>query len=437
MSKYAEAKSQPDWMDVTARQIRGTIKATIIYSGIRHQNKDQVLYPLHKKIDEFVEEIEDAVLAQQFKAELYQYAEDLWQKTIQAVGNLTPFQFAQALTAKTYISDEQAKASFNLGETATRVATFVAESNGALAYGNATSMQTYNVEVQKRVKEFMQDLSYMSKYTDSAPNARNIAEMTLRYEKTQADLQELKGKGTKLVYIPPHANCSARCQKWQGRIYSLDGTTGEIDGRKYVPLETATEVYWHSKRTGKDYPNGLFSYNCRHKAEPYHRGQNIETIPDDVIERTREIEEQQRKIEREYREMRSDELNLRAVAKATGNNEILKQAQALRKRSIQLRKNYVKFSEKNGMVYYPERLKVVDGEYSAPVMPSSTTPQAQAQTLTSAPQPAIIEKAMKLDAQSMFAGTDYASAKNFKEAQKIIDRINEMSDEAIAKVLRL
>lgn len=90
---------------------------------------------------------------------------------------------------------------------------------------------------------------------------RNLSEMEVRYHDHLDNIDELKASGARLVVCSSHADCSDRCAPWQGRIYSLDGTSGVVDGHRYVPLETATDV-WYTTKAGRRYKNGLLGFNC-------------------------------------------------------------------------------------------------------------------------------------------------------------------------------
>lgn len=88
---------------------------------------------------------------------------------------------------------------------------------------------------------------------------------------------DFKSNGVKLVIASAHADCSGRCSKWQGKVYSLDGSYGTTeDGREYQPLENATDVYYTTK-AGRTYKNGLLGFNCRHKLHEFN-GQQPQTI---------------------------------------------------------------------------------------------------------------------------------------------------------------
>lgn len=98
---------------------------------------------------------------------------------------------------------------------------------------------------------------------------RNLAEMEVRYNDHLQSIEALKAAGERLVVCSAHADCSDRCAPWQGRVYSLDGTSGVIDGHRYVPLEQATDIYYTTK-AGRVYKNGLLGLtagtNCTRTA---------------------------------------------------------------------------------------------------------------------------------------------------------------------------
>lgn len=94
---------------------------------------------------------------------------------------------------------------------------------------------------------------------DRKISLRARAELEVRYQSHVDEIDSLKQDGVKLVICSVHADCSERCAPWQGKVYSLDGTTGTTDdGRKFVPLEIATQRNF----TKKGVPNGLMGFNC-------------------------------------------------------------------------------------------------------------------------------------------------------------------------------
>lgn len=195
---------------------------------------------------------------------------------------------------------------------------------------------------------------------DTGFSLRSIAEMTVRYNHQQDMITNLRADGVDLVYIEPHANCSKRCEKYQvggskhpSGLYSLNGSTGITpeDHVKYVPLEFATnnpdDRYVTSK--GKIYQNGcILGYNCRHRLIPYKPYTQPIPIPADVIENRREVETNQREMEREIRFLRGKRLQ------ATSREEKNK-LKLIIDRAVEKYKNY---SLENKMAYYIRRTEI-------------------------------------------------------------------------------
>lgn len=179
---------------------------------------------------------------------------------------------------------------------------------------------------------------------------RNLAEMQVRYEKHQEDIQKFKDDGVKLVVCSVHGDCSVRCSGWQGRVYSLDGTYGTTaDGRKYVPLEEATDVFYTTK-AGRTYKNGLLGFNCRHKLYPYKEGMLIPTVSKAEQKRERQITARQRELERNVIHWRE-----RALAQK-GNAVEYRKA---KKKAEHWYTEYRKYSISNDRAYYPDRVKIL------------------------------------------------------------------------------
>lgn len=180
---------------------------------------------------------------------------------------------------------------------------------------------------------------------------RNRAEMEVRYNAHLEQIDSLRASGVKLVVASTHADCSDRCYKWQGRVYSLDGTSGTTeDGKSYVPLENATDVYYTTK-AGKTYKNGLLGFNCRHYLIPYKPRMVITHVSRETQQRERTINTRQRELERRVREWKEKALIFRNV-----DRELYLKA---RRRAIEANKEYIKFSQDNGRAYYPSRTKLL------------------------------------------------------------------------------
>ena len=218
------------------------------------------------------------------------------------------------------------------------------------------------IPTQKYAKQYMQDVAdAMRKLSsieaidpedESGRNSlRNKAEMEVRYQSHLDEIAELKRKGIRLVVSSVHADCSDRCFPFQGNIYSLDGTSGTVDGRSFEPLERATDVYYITKR-GKAYKNGLLGFNCRHKLYEYRRGMEITHVNKSTQKKENAINTKQRVMEAQVRKYREEALALKNI-----DREAYLKA---RQKAIDYNKAYQTFSHSNGRAYYPDRVKVFD-----------------------------------------------------------------------------
>lgn len=180
---------------------------------------------------------------------------------------------------------------------------------------------------------------------------RNRAEMEVRYARHIEQIAELRAQGVKLVTSSVHADCSDRCYPWQGRVYSLNGTAGTTeDGKQYVPIETATDVYYTTK-AGKTYKNGLFGFNCRHYIVTYTPGMVIPHVSKETQKRERDINTRQRELERRVRQERAEALMYKDIDRA--------KYLAARRRAIAANKEYMQFSHEHDRAYYPSRVKLL------------------------------------------------------------------------------
>lgn len=180
---------------------------------------------------------------------------------------------------------------------------------------------------------------------------RNLAEMQVRYERHQEEIQGFKDKNVKLVVCSAHADCSDRCAEWQGRVYSMDGSEGYTeDGRHYVPLERATDVYYTTK-AGRTYKNGLLGFNCRHKLYEYKEGMAIPQLSAEDRKREYAITLKQREMERGVIEARERALE--------NKNADIAEYRRWRKIAQDRNTAYMQFSKDNHRAYYPDRVKIL------------------------------------------------------------------------------
>lgn len=218
-------------------------------------------------------------------------------------------------------------------------------------------LQRYTVEyTQKHLRPALDALAEMYAKDPDDPEERNSlrgrAEAEARAAENEEQLSSLKQSGVKLVVVSAHADCSDRCKPFQGRVYSLDGTSGVTDdGRKFEPIERATDVYVTSKRSGKTWKNGLLGFNCRHRLLPYKSGLEIPPPSEEKRKRECAITERQREIERNVRRWRIRAETQRGV-NDTGAKAANMAARAWRNR-------YYAFCKEHGRAVDPERLKIL------------------------------------------------------------------------------
>lgn len=217
-------------------------------------------------------------------------------------------------------------------------------------------LQTYAKEyLEQRVAPVITELCKQNALDPDDQKARNSmrnrAEMEVRYNEHLEQIANLRAAGVKLVTCSVHADCSDRCYPWQGRVYSLDGTYGITeDGKPYVPLETATDIYYTTK-AGKTYKNGLLGFNCRHTLMPYRAGMVIPHVSKETQQKERAITTRQRELELIVREWETEVVMNKGI-----------DAQKYRKartEALKARKEYIRFSHDNGRAYYPSRIELL------------------------------------------------------------------------------
>lgn len=221
-----------------------------------------------------------------------------------------------------------------------------------LNYGNA--LNTYHEDyIKKYVAPVLDRMAKeealdpdSEKYLGQRSTLRNRAEREVRWQGHIDEIQGFRDRGVKLVIASAHSNCSERCRPWQGRVYSLDGTSGTTeDGRKYVPLEEATNI---PTPNGKWF-NGLLGFNCRHYLVEYKNGYQFPMVSEATEKREYAIDQKQRYYERQVREWRAKAEMRRGTERYT---EARQKAEAYNRR-------YIEFSRAHKRAYYPSRTRLI------------------------------------------------------------------------------
>ena len=210
--------------------------------------------------------------------------------------------------------------------------------------------QEYGKTYKEAVKRALDEILKAEPMYDTNVSLRNVAEMTVRYEKTLKNIDELKQKGVNLIQTSRHANCSKRCEKWQGGYYTLDDTYQVVDGIQFQPLSNATDIYYTTKK-GKVYKNGhLTGYNCRHYAVEYRKGHELPMVSARVVQRERMIDAKMRAYERRIRAFKERSLLDKGVDE--------KASLIAKVKWKRLYEEYKHFAEANKRAFYPDRTEV-------------------------------------------------------------------------------
>ena len=372
---YVRQKQPNQWVAVAVSDLKVQIKAYILDKYLDKIPKPRIFEAIRREIGYLIKELEEdgkGDSAESYREELEEFAEEAYEQTRRMVGNKTAYALALTLANPVTLTEKQKQeiaqnASVTMYVPPEQVARLAPRHDlGRTAYSSATAADKYYREVHKETKQLLANFTELTegKQYLIRVNPRSISEMNVRFQAYQAQKQKLISEGVKLVYVPPHSNCSKRCQPYQSRVYSLDGTSGSIDGLRYIPIEDAAEnVTVQGKRDpSRTYYAGLFSYNCRHRMRPYHEGQFIEVIPNDVIDSTRKIEQRQREMEREIRTLKEQRLYYRVIKK-----KLTKAQQGVMKTEIDgltdkiksKTEAYESYSARNHVPYNPTRLECV------------------------------------------------------------------------------
>jgi len=223
-------------------------------------------------------------------------------------------------------------------------------------------------------------------------NVRNFAEMKVRYDANLADVKQMKDSGVKLVWTSSHADASPRCAPYQGKLYSMDGTSGTINGIAYTPLE---EALLGPRGDGNGIING---YNCRHRIIEYVKGSNAAPKEYDKRQSKREyqVTNRQRQYERNIRNLKTQEKLLRAAK----NNGI---ADIIQSKRIRMEEHYKQFSFSNQRPYIPWRTAVTIDELKAiKAMPGAAPPPIISNKLEST-DPGIITNRVEPTPEGIFS----------------------------------
>ena len=221
-------------------------------------------------------------------------------------------------------------------------------------YEDRIEIPDYHAKVKAEIRKIAENLADEEMKDRNGASLRNVAEIHVRHDYQQASIEQMRNDGVRLVWASTHFDCSKRCFPWQGRLYSLDGSSGVTDtGVPYIPLETAVNVPYTTK-AGKTYMNGLLGFNCRHRLIPY----KDEQVPPQgyTAAQTRRaycIDQTQRAIEREIRKVKTRAHLIRDIGVASRG-----EVSSLFRTARQMTAAYRKYCERHNTVAMIYRTQV-------------------------------------------------------------------------------
>ena len=340
--KYRPERTEGGWQQAAVADAQIEIKSIIARCVAQGVPYEKFMEEIRAEVDELVADIDEETLTDTIRETMTKYATEHYRRLQALFGGLN----ARNVMALGYLQRIQ------LSSAAQKKMEADEETFGDLRYYEATAGRTYYADIYKQVREEIQRLVNEDAMLDNRASLRASVEMVIRGRIQDKMVSDMRAAGARLAWIRPHAICSERCERWQGKLYSLEGKRGTVDGIRYRPLEDAMNIYVRTSK-GHIWRNGCISgFNCRHELVPYVKGNKPTEIPADVIKRRRELETEQRKMEREIRHYKS----VWRVNNKFSDKESKALAAKGREKYQALTQKYEKFCRENDLVIYRQRL---------------------------------------------------------------------------------
>lgn len=326
------------------------IKTAIKQSVLSGMGSRHVKLKVQEIINNAISKISSPVLKQDGRIALMRFADKAYSQFIADLNSIAPQILPAVIVIMNAITTKPMHGKIYYPNTQAEVKAASALSYSATNKGIPLEefTKTYIEKVDKALNNLAKEKALDPNDITGRNTLRNLAEMQVRYERHQSDIQDFRERGIKLVVCSVHADCSDRCRDWQGLVYSLDGSTGYTeDGKRFQPLENATDRNF----TKRGVPNGLLGFNCRHKLYEYKPHMVIPSVSASVQRREYAITKTQRELEREVINAREQALGNKGV-----NGELYKKWAKIAKERYAYYKAYC---QKNGRAYYPDRVKIL------------------------------------------------------------------------------
>lgn len=329
------------------------IKTAIKQGVLSGKGSAAVKEEVRKIIDRAIARIRSPTLKEDARVSLMRFADTAYSQFTFSLRSINPLLLPAVVVLMRAVTVQEHTTAMYLPRTAEERSAAV--QLGYPAFNKGIPLQEFQKRYIDRVSGALDDLAELNALDPndfSGRNSlRNLAEMQVRYERHQEEIAEFKKRGVRLVVCSVHGDCSDRCAKWQGGVYSLDGTEGYTeDGRYFQPLENATDVYYTTK-AGRTYKNGLLGFNCRHKLLEYKAEMVIPSVSKEEQQRQYDITKTQRQMERGVIEARERALEYKGV---NMREYRIWRTEAARRYGV-----YKAYSKEMGRAYYPDRVKIL------------------------------------------------------------------------------
>lgn len=218
----------------------------------------------------------------------------------------------------------------------------------------------------RKVKKFIEEVNETA-VTTSEPGKKSIslwqkAELDVRYKHNMQRINDQIEDGVEYAYISSHADCSKRCEKWQGKLVSLTEhatmsgfRVKKLDGKWVYSLP---DIMAQTDKYG--YKNNIIcGFNCRHHTIPYVVGKDQQAprmYSHEEVAKQREIEGNIRSMERNIRSMK---MKLNEYNVISGKNAEIER-RMLRGSIRKSVETYKKYCNSNGYAWYQYRISVKD-----------------------------------------------------------------------------
>lgn len=334
-------KQNLNWQSILIEEAQTEIKVEIRdYIGGKRTYK-QAVARIKAIISKAVSELESKELKLTANFTLRNYVVQLLKKAFESIGIPATYWVVALASVKMGVKFKQIAQTYS---------TTLPKDMQPQAVYEIGKPQVFDKEYGRQVEQVYDQLAKAEPMYDASISLRNIAEMTVRYDRQIEQINRMIDKGVTLVITSTHANCSKRCEKWQGGHYTLDGTYRVVDGIQFQPLENAMNQYYTTK-AGKTYRNGhITGYNCRHYLIEYKKGVHQTPVSAETVEKERKIDHTMRYMERQVREWRD-----RALMHKGGNKALY--ARAMYKAKM-YNQRYIEYARRNNRAYYPSRTEV-------------------------------------------------------------------------------